>query len=111
MSDCLFCKMVAGQIPSTKVFEDERLLAFEDINPQAPIHILIVPKKHLVDLFDGSQDSALMGEIIARSAAIAKDRGVTDFRLVSTTGREGGQQVFHLHVHRPPGRRMLWASR
>ena len=108
MTDCLFCKIVAGQIPSKMVFEDERLFAFEDINPQAPIHILIVPKKHLVDLFDGSKDPALMGEIIARSAAIAKEKGLTDFRLVTNTGREGGQAVFHLHFHLLGGRQMRW---
>ena len=107
-STCIFCKIVAGDILSKKVFEDEKLFAFEDINPQAPVHILIVPKKHLVDLFDGSQDPALLGELVARSAAIARERGIKDYRFLTNTGREAGQAVFHLHFHLLSGRRMGW---
>ncbi len=105
---CIFCKIVAGEVPSKKVFEDEKLLAFEDINPQAPVHILIVPKKHLVDLFDGSKEPGLLAEIAARSAAIAKERGLTSYRFLTNTGREAGQAVFHLHFHLLAGRRMGW---
>jgi diadenosine tetraphosphate (Ap4A) HIT family hydrolase len=108
MADCLFCKIVAGEIPSKKVFEDERIYAFEDIHPQSPIHILLVPKKHFVDLHDGAQDPALLGEMMARSAAIARERGVQDYRLVANSGREAGQAVFHLHFHLLAGRRMGW---
>jgi diadenosine tetraphosphate (Ap4A) HIT family hydrolase len=107
-SDCIFCKIVAGQIPSKKVFESDRVLAFEDINPKAPTHILLIPKKHLEGLNDGASDPALLGEIVARSAEIAKERGVTDFRLVANTGRQAGQVVFHLHFHLLAGRQMKW---
>lgn len=108
MDDCIFCKVVAGEIPSKKVFEDERVFAFEDIHPQAPTHILLVPKKHIVNLHDGADDPSLLGDIVARSAAIARDRGITDYRLVTNSGREAGQAVFHLHFHILAGRRMGW---
>jgi diadenosine tetraphosphate (Ap4A) HIT family hydrolase len=108
MSDCIFCKIVAGEIPSKKIFENERILAFEDARPQAPTHILIVPKKHFVNLFDAAADPALLGELGARSAEIAGDRGITDYRLVTNSGREAGQAVFHLHFHLMAGRRMGW---
>lgn len=108
MSECLFCQIVSGQIPSKKVFEDDRIFAFEDINPQAPTHILIVPKKHYTDLREGAGDPALLGEIVARSAAIAGELGITDYRLVANNGRNAGQAVFHLHFHVLGGRRMGW---
>jgi histidine triad (HIT) family protein len=108
MSDCLFCKIVSGQISSKKVFEDEKIFAFEDIHPQAPTHILVVPKKHFSDLHDGSGDPGLLGEILARSAAIAKERGIPEYRLVANSGAMAGQAVFHLHFHVLGGRRMGW---
>ncbi|HKF45620.1 MAG TPA: histidine triad nucleotide-binding protein [Thermoanaerobaculia bacterium] len=108
MSDCVFCKIAAGEIPSKKVFEDGRMLAFEDINPQAPTHILLIPKKHYVDLHDASEDPALLGEILTRSAAIARERGIRDYRLVSNSGAKAGQAVFHLHFHILGGRQMGW---
>src|ERR1700674_5728980 len=108
MSECISCKFVAGEIPSKKIFENERILAFEDARPQAPTHILIVPKKHFVNLFDAAADPALLGELGARSAEIAGDRGITDYRLVTNSGREAGQAVFHLHFHLMAGRRMGW---
>jgi len=108
MSDCVFCKIAAGEIPSKKVFEDGRMLAFEDINPQAPTHILLIPKKHYVDLHDSSEDPALLGEILTRSAAIARERGIRDYRLVSNSGAKAGQAVFHLHFHILGGRQMGW---
>jgi histidine triad (HIT) family protein len=108
MSDCLFCKIVAGEIPSKKVYDGERVFAFEDIHPQAPVHVLVVPKKHVVNLFDGRDDPALLGELAARAATIAHERGLNDFRLVSSSGREAGQAVFHLHFHVLGGRRMGW---
>lgn len=108
MSDCLFCRIAAGEIPSKKVFENERMLAFDDINPQAPTHILLVPKKHLTDLFDAADDPALLAELVAQSAAIARDRGFTSYRLVSNNGSEAGQAVFHLHFHILAGRAMGW---
>jgi histidine triad (HIT) family protein len=108
MADCIFCRIAAGEIPSKKVFEDDRIFAFEDINPQAPTHILVVPKKHYEDMHDGAEDPGLLGAILARSAAIARERGIRDYRLVSNTGREAGQAVFHLHFHVLGGRRMGW---
>ena len=108
MNECVFCKIVAGEIPSSKVFENERILAFDDINRQAPIHILLIPKKHIESLSDGASDPALLGEIVSRSAAIAGEKGVPEFRLVTNTGRQAGQVVFHLHFHLLGGRRMGW---
>jgi histidine triad (HIT) family protein len=108
MSDCIFCKIVSGDIPSKKVYADDRLFAFEDIQPQAPTHILIVPRQHLADLHEAARDPGLLGELVARSSAIARDRGITDYRLVSNTGPEAGQAVFHLHFHLLAGRRMRW---
>jgi histidine triad (HIT) family protein len=108
MSGCVFCKIVAGEIPSRRVFENDRILAFDDINPQAPTHVLLIPKKHVESLNDGAADPALLGEIVSRSATIATERGVPEFRLVTNTGREAGQVVFHLHFHLLGGRRMGW---
>ena len=108
MSECIFCKIAAGKIPSKKVYEDERIYAFEDINPQAPTHVLLVPKKHIVNLHDGAADPALLGEIVARLAAIARELGIEEYRLVANSGAEAGQAVFHLHFHVLGGRRMRW---
>lgn len=108
MADCVFCRIVAGELPSKKVFENDRILAFEDINPKAPTHILLIPKKHVVSLADGAADPGLLGEIVSLSAEVAKGRGATDFRLVTNTGIEAGQVVFHLHFHLLAGRRMKW---
>lgn len=108
MSDCVFCRIVAGELPSKKVFETDRLLAFEDINPKAPVHLLLIPKTHVVNLLDGASDEPLMGELVAASARIARERGLTDYRLVANTGAEAGQLVFHLHFHLLAGRRMTW---
>src|ERR1700736_5768515 len=99
MSDCIFCKIVAGETPSQKVFENEPILPFEAAPPQAPTHILLVPKKHFVNLFDAAADPALLGELGARSAEIAGDRGITDYRLGTNSGAGPGQAVFHLHFH------------
>ena len=108
MSDCVFCKIVAGEIPSKKVFENDRLLAFEDINPKAPTHILLIPKKHVENLTDGQADPALLGEIVAQSASLARQLDVGDFRLVANNGKGAGQLVFHLHLHLLAGRQMKW---
>lgn len=108
MKDCLFCRIVAGEIPSKKVFEDDRLLAFEDVAPQAPTHVLIVPKTHVVDLQDEGADAELIGALVARSAAIARERGIPEYRLVANTGSSVGQSVFHLHFHILGGRRFGW---
>jgi histidine triad (HIT) family protein len=107
MKDCLFCKIVGGQIPSKKVFEDSRVYAFEDINPQAPVHYLVVPKSHVAGMADAT-DAAAVGEVLLAAARIAREKGLAHYRLVVNNGEEAGQSVFHLHVHLLSGRRMRW---
>jgi histidine triad (HIT) family protein len=108
---CLFCKIVAGEIPASKVFEDERLIAFNDINPQAPVHVLVVPKAHTSTLndLDASHD-ALVGEMVRRAAAIAAERGYAErgYRTVFNCNAEAGQTVFHIHLHVLAGRGLTW---
>jgi len=109
--DCLFCRIIRGEIPSQKVFEDKELLAFKDINPQAPIHIIIIPKKHIGSLAGaGKKDNALLGRIqLAMSAIAEKLPGKNNsYRIVSNCGEEAGQSVFHLHYHLLAGRRFTW---
>jgi histidine triad (HIT) family protein len=109
LAGCIFCGIVEGRIPSKKVFEDERVYAFEDIAPKAPTHVLIVPKKHIATFSDvSSEDEALLGALAARAAAIAKERGLSDFRLVANNGEGAGQSVFHLHFHLLGGRSLSW---
>ena len=110
MSDCLFCKIVAGEIPSTKVYEDDEILAFNDVAPQAPVHFLIVPKKHMESLDDtGEEDAALLAHIMLKIKDIAKSLGLENgYRVVINTGEDGMQSVKHLHVHVLGKRRLLW---
>ncbi len=110
MSDCLFCKIVAGAIPSKKVFEDERAFAFDDINPQAPTHVLIVPKKHIRGLKEATaEDQELLGYCQLVAAQIARQRGIEDgYRTVYNVGARAGQSVFHLHLHLLGGRDLRW---
>ena len=102
---CIFCKIVAGQIPSKKVYEDDELYAFHDINPWAPVHFLIVPKAHIVSMAHvGPEHQALLGRIMALAPKLALEQGCNPypdggFRIVVNTGTEGGQEVHHLHVH------------
>jgi histidine triad (HIT) family protein len=105
LMDCIFCKIVKKEIPSTVVLENENLLAIKDINPQAPTHILIMPKKHYSTLLE-CKDSALLGGMVLTASKIAEQLGVTEkgFRVVVNTNREGGQTVFHLHMHLLAGR-------
>jgi histidine triad (HIT) family protein len=110
MSDCLFCKIVRGEIPSKTVYEDEYTFAFEDIDPKAPTHVLVIPKKHLAGLKEATADDA---EIIGRchlvAAKIARDRRIEDsYRTVLNVGPGSGQSVFHLHVHLVGGRDLRW---
>ena len=101
MENCLFCKIIKGEIPSTKVYEDEKILAFRDINPQAPTHILVIPKEHIdgVDAINGS-NSAVISHIFAKIAEIASKEGLKNgYRVVSNVGEDGGQTVRHLHFH------------
>jgi len=111
MNDCLFCKIVKREVPASIVYEDDGVLAFNDINPQAPTHILVIPKQHVATLNDLSPDhDAMIGELVRRAAAIAKDRGLSagGFRTVFNTNREAGQTVFHVHLHLIGGRRLTW---
>ena len=108
---CLFCRIVSGEIPAKKVHEDEHLLAFEDINPQAPLHVLIVPKRHVATLNDlQAEDDQLVGEMVRRAAAIAESRGVAagGYRTVFNCNSDAGQTVFHIHLHVVGGRRLGW---
>jgi histidine triad (HIT) family protein len=99
--NCIFCKIVAGQIPSRKVYEDDELFAFHDIHPWAPVHVLIVPKQHVATLADTqAEDAGWLGRMLALAPRLMKDNGVTNgFRTVINTGADGGQEVFHLHMH------------
>jgi len=111
VADCLFCKIIQRQIPASIVYEDDRVLAFNDINPQAPNHVLVVPKRHIATLNDLSPaDDALVGELVRRAAAIAGERGIAagGFRTVFNTNREAGQTVFHIHLHLIGGRSLGW---
>lgn len=108
--DCIFCKIAAGQIPSKKVWEDERAYAFHDIDPKAPTHILVIPKKHLASLTHAETgDEMLLGHLLLSAARIAREQGLgKGFRVVISTGAEGGQTVDHLHLHILGGRQMHW---
>lgn len=101
MSDCIFCKVVAGVLPSNKVYEDDEILAFHDIHPIAPVHILIIPKAHIVSLSECENNQlALLGRMLLLAPQLAREHGLeTGFRTMINTGRGGGQEVFHLHIH------------
>ncbi len=100
-NDCIFCKIVRGEIPCRKVYEDDDVLAFHDINPVAPVHFMLVPKRHLVSLLEaGEGDAALLGKMLVLAPKLAKEQGLSNgFRTVINSGKGGGQEVFHLHVH------------
>ena len=111
MPDCLFCKIIAREIPASIVYEDDRVLAFNDINPQGPAHVLVVPKRHIATLNDlEPDDDPIVGELVRRAAAIANDRGISagGFRTVFNTNRDAGQTVFHIHLHLIGGRSLAW---
>ena len=111
MSDCLFCKIVAGTIPARKVHEDEQCVAFHDINPQAPQHVLFIPKKHLASLNEATaEDRELLGHLLFQAAKYARDTGFADtgFRTVLNTNADAGQTVFHVHAHVLGGRSLGW---
>src|SRR6478735_11216802 len=110
MTDCLFCRIVAGEIPSKKVFEDEHTFAFEDLDPKAPTHVLVVPKKHIRGLKEAEEtDAEVVGRCHLAAAKIAKQRGIEDgYRTVLNVGPGSGQSVFHMHVHLLGGRKLDW---
>ena len=110
MSDCLFCKIVEGKIPSKKVYEDERTFAFEDINPQAPTHVLIVPKRHIAGLKEAKpEDADILGYCQLVAAKLARQQNVENgYRTVYNVGPGAGQSVFHLHLHLLGGRALKW---
>ncbi|HEX8719600.1 MAG TPA: histidine triad nucleotide-binding protein [Pyrinomonadaceae bacterium] len=109
--DCIFCKIVAGEIPAAKVYEDERAVAFRDINPQAPTHALVIPRRHVASLNDAAEgDESLLGHLLLVAARVAREAGHAEggFRTVVNTGADAGQTVFHIHVHVLGGRRLKW---
>ena len=109
MEDCIFCKIINGEIPSNKVYEDENVLAFKDLNPQMPIHILVIPKKHIESIVDlKMEDETLIGKIFTAINKIAHDIGIdkTGFRIISNCGQDAGQTVKHLHFHVLAGEKM-----
>ena len=110
MTDCLFCRIVCGEIPAKKVYEDEHMYAFEDINPQGPTHVLIVPKKHIRGLKEATaEDSELIGRCFLTASHIAREQGIEEgYRTVLNVGPGAGQSVFHLHVHLIGGRPLRW---
>ncbi len=111
MRECIFCRIMAGEIPGRKVYEDDKVFAFEDIHPQAPVHVLLIPKVHFPSL-DAvpSSEAPLLGELLLRAREIAREKGLTEggYRLVINTGEGAGQSVFHIHVHLLGGRGMAW---
>jgi len=109
MQECIFCKIVNGEIPSDKVYEDNKILVFRDVHPQAPVHYLVIPKKHITSISEMSDaDVGLVGHMINTAARMAVAAGIADkgFRLVTNSGREGGQVVNHLHWHILGGRQL-----
>jgi histidine triad (HIT) family protein len=111
MADCLFCKIIAGEIPGTFVYQDDQLVVLQDINPQAPLHVLVIPRRHIASLNDlAPGDDALVGSMFRRAAALAKEHGYDQrgYRTVFNTNREAGQTVFHIHLHLLAGRGLSW---
>ncbi len=111
MADCLFCRIAAGEVPATRVHEDDLVLAIRDVSPQAPVHVLLMPREHIVSAreLDGA-DGAMLGRLFEVAATITANEGIADggYRLVTNVGREAGQSVSHLHFHLLGGRRMAW---
>lgn len=111
MKDCLFCRIIAGEIPAKIVYEDEQLIAFEDINPQAPEHLLVIPRRHMASLAEAeAEDVTLLGHIQCVIAKVARTRGFAEsgFRVVNNCNVDGGQEVRHIHYHVLAGRKMEW---
>lgn len=107
MEDCIFCKLANKEIPTTAVYEDENTFAFNDLNPQAPVHILVVPKKHFASLNE-LEDSEILASLLNAVRKITKKLNITDYRTVINTGEKAGQTVMHLHLHILSGRPLKW---
>jgi histidine triad (HIT) family protein len=111
VTDCLFCKIIEGQIPGAIVYQDDRIVAFKDINPQAPMHVLVVPRRHIASLNElTAEDDGIVGELVRRGATLAKAAGHADggYRTVFNCNADAGQTVFHIHLHVLGGRTMTW---
>ncbi len=109
MSDCLFCKIIAGEIPSSKVYEDDLCYAFNDIDPQAPTHMLLIPKEHIGSCGEiTTEHASVVGHMFTVISRLAKEQGLESFRVVSNCGEQAGQSVHHLHFHVLAGRDMTW---
>ena len=111
VTDCLFCKVASGEIPATLVHEDERVVAFRDISPQAPVHILVIPREHVASLDDASDDQAgLLGDMLIVARDLARSEGIAEdgYRTVLNVGADGGQTVHHIHLHLIGGRALAW---
>lgn len=110
MSDCIFCSIASGDIKADVVYEDQNVIAFNDINKQAPVHIVIIPKQHIPTILDVTEDSMIINDIVQASKKIAEKEGISEsgFRLVNNCNEHGGQTVFHLHFHLLGGRNMTW---
>lgn len=111
MSDCIFCKIIDKKIPARIVYEDEHALAFEDVNPQAPVHTLVIPRKHIPTLLDiKEEDNNLIGHLVKVATKVATDKGIAErgFRVVTNCNPESGQTVYHIHLHVLGGRQMHW---
>ena len=108
---CLFCRIARRELPAKILFEDDRVLAFDDLRPQAPVHVLVIPKTHIASLNDAPEGSeALLGELLLAARRAARDKGIaeTGYRVVLNTGRDSGQEVLHIHFHVLGGRRLHW---
>lgn len=111
MDNCIFCKIAKGEIPSDIVFEDDKIIAFKDLNPIAPVHVLIIPKEHIASAMEiNEKNSAVVAHIFNRAGEIAEKLGIAEsgFRLVNNCGKDGGQTVFHLHFHLLGGKELPW---
>jgi histidine triad (HIT) family protein len=111
VSTCIFCRIVDGSIPAKVVYQDEHTLAFDDVSPQAPVHTLVIPKRHVAAIQDlGESDQALLGRLLLTCRKVATDKGLAEpgYRIVANTGQHGGQSVFHLHFHVLGGRPLGW---
>jgi histidine triad (HIT) family protein len=111
MSDCLFCRIIAGAAPSTRIYEDDEIVAIADIDPQAPLHALVIPRRHIATLNDlAPQHDELIGKMMRRAATIAKEKGLSErgYRTIFNCNREAQQSVFHIHLHLLGGRRFRW---